>query len=485
MENKKSEMIFKILSILMLCFCVVCSAIFGMSLFKLNIVPTKYIVIVGGIVLLLLILVSFFAVWCKNKVIKSLMMVILLLCSIGMLIARPYLNETYEFLESLRAEKYGYLSYSVVVLKDSSYECVGDLNGKKISYLNDYVEEIQQELDFDFEKEIAENFGDLTNFLINNEVDAIVIESASFDIAKTSIESFEEKSRVIYTFDVKISNEIPKIDNDKDKDNIPDILKEPFIVYISGIDQYGNVKSVRGRSDVNQIAVVNPKTNKVLLVNTPRDYYVQLHGKTGLKDKLTHAGIYGIDMSMKTLEDLYEINVDYYLRVNFNTLINVVDEIGGIDIDSDKAFRAHTDKSVYVQKGINHFNGKQALAYSRERYAYATGDRHRGENQQQVISAIIDKVTTSEVLIKNYNNILNSLSKTFQTNMEVDTITSFLRYQLDKMPKWNVESISVTGSDSRNYTYSMGTKYLLYVMEPNIDSLNAAKERIAKVLNEN
>lgn len=480
----KKENVFKFIVTLTILFCIFSLGLFSSTLFKLNVIPSKYLVLVYVCLLLFLSALSVGAYKFKKDILKIFMIILLCIVTGGLFFANSYIKETYEFLESLRAEKYGYLSYSVVVLKNSPYKDVTDLSGKNVAYLDDYIDDIKKNLSFNYEEMIVENFGELTSALTDKDVDAIVIESASFDIAKTSIEDFEKNTQVIYTFEIKILNEIPK-DDDSVKEEVPDVLSEPFIVYISGIDQYGSVKSVRGRSDVNQLAVVNPKTNKVLLVNTPRDYYVQLHGKTGLKDKLTHAGIYGIDMSIKTLEDLYDVDIDYYLRVNFNTLINVVDEIGGIDVYSDKAFTAYTNGKVHVKKGMNHFDGKAALAYSRERYAYATGDRHRGENQQQVISAIIDKVTTSEVLIKNYNNILNSLSKTFQTNMEVETITSFLRYQLDKMPKWQVETTAVTGSDSRNYTYSMGTKYLLYVMEPNLDSLNAAKNKIAEVLNEN
>lgn len=416
----------------------------------------------------------------KKFILRSIVIVFLLLASGLMLFAKSYTNEAYRFIEKLYAEKYGYLSYSVYVLKDSPYRELTNLKDSKIAYLKDeHSPSVEENLNFPHENVSKEDLGSITSALLEGEVEAIILESASYDIASSTVDSFEDLTRVIHTFEIKIEN---KTSNEEE---IKNVTQEPFILYISGIDKYGNVSSIRGRSDVNQLAVINPKKNKILLVNTPRDYYVNLHGKTGLKDKLTHAGIYGIDMSMKTIEDLYETNINYYLRVNFNTLIKVVDEIGGIDIYSDKAFRAWTDKSVYVEKGMNHFNGKQALAYSRERYAYASGDRHRGENQQQVITAIIEKVTSSEVLIKNYSNILESLSKTFQTNMDYDTITSFLRYQLDKMPKWDVEMISVTGSDSRNYTYSMGTKYLLYVMEPNEKSVQTAKERIEEVLHEN
>ena len=235
---------------------------------------------------------------------------------------------------------------------------------------------------------------------------------------------------------------------------------------------------------MNQLAVVNPKTHHILLVNTPRDYYVQLAGTTGLKDKLTHAGIYGIQKSIDTLEKFYGIDIQYYLRVNFDTLIRVVDVIGGVDINSDASFTCHTNNKVHVEKGWNHFNGAQALAYSRERYAYLTGDHHRGANQQQVITAIINKVSTSSVLIQKYNDILNSLDGSFQTDMSMDSILAFIRYQLDAMPDWNVESIAVSGFNSMDYTYSMGTGRKLYVMEPDMDSVQKAIARIQEVYNE-
>ena len=195
------------------------------------------------------------------------------------------------------------------------------------------------------------------------------------------------------------------------------ISKDSFALYISGIDQWGSVSTVRGRSDVNIVAIVNPKIHKVLLINTPRDYYVQLHGKTGLKDKLTHAGVYGIDMSLNTLEDLYDINIDYYLRVNFDTLVKLVDVIGGIEVYSDKTFISSHQRDWKIKEGMNKMDGKQALAYSRERYAYKEGDRHRGKNQQDVITAIIKKASSSKVILTKYNSILDTLEGSFQTNI--------------------------------------------------------------------
>ena len=163
-------------------------------------------------------------------------------------------------------------------------------------------------------------------------------------------------------------------------------------------------------------------------------------------------------------------------------MIKIIDVIGGIDINSDKAFKPRND-SRYINKGWNHFDGKLALAYARERYAYTTGDHHRGANQQQVITAIIEKFTSSSVLISKYNTLLDSLNGSFQTDMSMEEITSFIKYQIDKMPSWKVESIAVTGTGDMQPTYSMGSKLKLYVMNPDMKSVKMAQEKIKEVLN--
>ena len=241
--------------------------------------------------------------------------------------------------------------------------------------------------------------------------------------------------------------------------------------------QGGQAVYLRGAG--NMIATINIKENKVLLTNTPRDYYVQLHGTTGNKDKLTHAGVYGIDMSISTLEDLYDTKINYYIRVNFNTLISLVDQIGGIDIYSDMSLTT-LHYNVHINKGWNHLNGEQALGYCRERYSYIDGDRHRGQNQQQVIEAIIKKVTDSNDL-NTYMKLLSVLENSMQTNIDKKLINSFINIQVKNNYHWSVESQSVTGYDSANYTYSYPGQYL-YVMEPDYNSLTSAKNKIKETL---
>lgn len=477
-KNRKKKKSFNIISTIVTILCIFTLTVFSYYLFKINVIPTKYLLAGYSIFILVIISLLFGMFGQSKKIIKIISWIIMTVLSFCFGFATYYLNNTYSFLSNTQSN-YDTLTYSVVVLKDSSYSNIESLKKKTISYLDDdYRSDIKKELTskITYEENLVSEFGKLPELLVDKEVDAIVLEESYLTLVYEEVEGFEEDIKVITTFEVKVKAH-------KEVSDVS-ITEEPFILYISGIDQYGNVNSVRGRSDVNQLAIVNPKTHHILLVNTPRDYYVRLAGTTGLKDKLTHAGIYGIDKSIQTLENLYDIDIHYYLRVNFNTLIQVVDVIGGIDIYSDSSFTCWTNRKVHVEEGWNHFNGEQALAYARERHAYVTGDHHRGQNQQQVITAIIEKVSKSSVLISKYNSILNTLNGSFQTDMPMDTITSFIRYQLDQMPSWNVESIAVTGYNSSNYTYSMGYGYQLYVMEPDYNSVEEAKQRINEVLSE-
>lgn len=479
----KKNKIFNIISIIMILLCLICITSFSYYIFSLNIIPDKYLFIGYGIYILI-ILILIIIILSKLKIgFKIVSLILLIIISIGSLfITYNYLINTYNFVNNVH-NKYDTLSYSVLVLKENNYQSINDLNNKNITYLeDDNSTNIKKELDskITYTEEKVPLYNTLINKLLKNETDAIVLETSYLTLISEEIEDINDKTSVIYTIKLKV-----KSHQEQPIEEPLYILEEPFILYISGIDQYGSMDTVRGRSDVNQLAVINPKTNHILLVNTPRDYYVQLAGTTGLKDKLTHAGIFGIDKSINTLEDLYGINIDHYLRVNFDTLIKVVDAIKGIDIYSDKAFVPWTNKKLYIEQGWNHMDGAMALAYARERYTYEAGDNHRGANQQQVITAIIDKITKSKVLISNYGDILKTLYGSFQTDIDSNTITSFIKYQLDKMPTWNIESIAVTGTGASNYTYSMGTDWLLYVMEPDYSSVEKAVNKINEVLNEN
>lgn len=465
----------KIIGILFILIFAIISIYFITSINNFGIIPSKYLIIIY-IAMALIFGITSLLITRKNIVAYIIGIILAIIFSSVYTAASNYINTANNAINKVVSNKVTSVNYYVLVKKDSNINKINDLTNKKIGYMKDNN---SIKLTMLLNKKIkcdAVMYEDYNKILSDFANDTpIILNSAYVEALGDEIKTFSDTYKVIYTFTVE---------EDVDTtDEYKDITSEPILVYLSGIDTYGEI-STRSRSDVNILIAINPKTHKILLVNTPRDYYVQLHGTTGLKDKLTHAGIYGIEKSLTTMEDLYNTDINKYIRVNFNTLIKIVDKIGGIDINSDTSFTAHTNRNVIVTQGINHFNGEQALAYSRERYAYASGDRHRGENQQQVITAIINKITNTKTLINNYEDILNTLSNSFETDFTNNEIKTFAKMQLDKKITWDIKSISVDGTGASNYTYSMGTKNLLYVMVPDQNTVNNAKEQISQILNE-
>ena len=261
------------------------------------------------------------------------------------------------------------------------------------------------------------------------------------------------------------------------------ITKEPFVIYLSGVDTRGELTE-NARSDVNILAAVNPATKRVALINTPRDYYVDLAG-TDSKDKLTHAGLYGVETSMATLGGLYGVSVDHYIRINFAGFIQIIDALGGVDVYSDQAFTSvgspgYYDPTTFVE-GWNHLDGKSALAFARERHAFASGDIQRGINQMKVIDAMLNKIK-SPALLMGFSKIMDAASDCFVTSFSQDQISALVRMQLSDLAEWDIESYTVTGSSSSSTKCYSAKGQKLYVMKPDDASVNKAKEMIASVL---
>lgn len=258
---------------------------------------------------------------------------------------------------------------------------------------------------------------------------------------------------------------------------------EPFVVYLSGVDTRGELTE-NARSDVNILAVVNPETKQVALINTPRDYYVDLAG-TSSKDKLTHAGMYGVHTSMDTLGNLYGVEVDHFVRINFAGFIRIVDAIGGVDVYSDQAFTSVGSPGYYdpttFAEGWNHLDGKAALAFARERHAFATGDIQRGINQMKVIDAMLQKIK-SPTLLMSFSKLMDVVSDCFVTSFSQAQISALVRMQLADFAEWQIQSYTVTGtSGSSTHCYSaQGQK--LYIMKPDEASVNEARALAASVL---
>ena len=315
--------------------------------------------------------------------------------------------------------------------------------------------------------------------LTGSAVSSIVIQDGYMQILEDSDPDTYALLKVLTSFDIdsSLATAAPSGPSASATSAAPVAPGGSYILYISGIDTYGNIND-RSRSDVNILVVVNPSTGKILLVNTPRDFYVQLAGTTGLKDKLTHSGVYGINVSVGTMQDLYGITINYYLRINFSSLVTVIDALGGVDVNSAYNF---SYGGYTFTTGMNHLNGAAALAFSRDRHDFAEGDRTRGENQERVIEGVINKLEDPSVLM-NYQQILSGIQSSIQTSMPPDVISQQVKQQLTTNQKWNVTATSVTGSDSLSYTYSYPNQRL-YVMVPDQSTVDAAKAQIQSTLN--
>ena len=386
-----------------------------------------------------------------------------------MIVAIIYELNTIDFLKKIGKSEYSTLNYHVLVKTNSNINKIEDIKGNKILLVEEYSEEVvkvlSKKVNFKYEK--CSLYTDLSDKLLSGQTEIIVIEDSVLRILEDENPDFISKTKSIYDFSIDIKQ--------KEIKKGVDITKKPFNIYISGIDTYGNINSV-SRSDVNIIATINPKTSKIILTTIPRDYYVKLSGKNEY-DKLTHAGIYGIDTSVSTIEDLLNIKINYYVKVNFTSLVKVVDTLEGIDVDSKYAFTSQD--GISFKRGINHMSGKEALSFSRERKALPMGDKSRGENHQAVLTGIINKALNKSVLTK-YSSLIKSLKPSVVTNFTNSEITDFVKMQLDKNIKWDITYVNLDGTDGFEYTYSY-TKNKLYVMIPDDASVKNASD----IINEN
>ena len=478
-KNKKKGIVFKIISILQ----IVCSIVLFGFVFIIDVLPIKYLLLL--LLLLAILDILFFLILFKSrlkKFIKKFFSVISVLLSIAFVVGSFYLYKTYGVISGMIDTDYETYNYSVMVLKDSNYNSVSDIKNEVIGYYETKTNEnkllVEKVNKLGKESKSYTNLNTLASDLLNKERNVIVLEDnykktlidEQDDNEYNEVKDFKSKTKTIYTFSFKVK----KDDTSKDVD----VSSEVFNIYISGIDTYGTVSSV-SRSDVNIVVTVNPNIRQVLLTSIPRDYYVQLHDTTGYKDKLTHAGIYGTDCSIKTIEDLLGIDINYYFKVNFTSLIDIVNALGGVNVYADQSFS--TWNGYHFTKGYNKVDGNAALAFVRERKTFANGDRQRGINQQALISAMINKCVSMEILTK-YTSLLNSIKGSIITNMPTKTMLSLVKMQLKNNTSWTISTNSLDGYNAYKYTYSYGYQQL-YVMEPKEESVEKGKELINKVLN--
>lgn len=453
-------------------FIVILSAIVSGLVYFINVFPLEYFLVFISLIIIIDLIVIYLILskgHIKNVIGGFLALILIVIMTLGI----NYGLNTMDFLKSFGFSDYKTESYSVLVLSSSKFKSVSDLKNKTIGYLSkDNNEGLSKVVDkikkkINYKEKIEEDVDSLITSLINEKVDAIVIDDARLDILK-------EENNEEYNLLKKIGNYSIDVKSEKIGKEV-DVTNSSFNIYVSGIDTYGSINKV-SRSDVNILITVNPVTKEILLTNIPRDYYVKLH-KNGEYDKLTHAGIYGIDESINTLEDLFDTKINYYVKVNFTSLVDIVDALDGITVNSPYSFVSQDGYSY--KKGDNILDGKKALSFARERKSFKEGDRTRGENQQRVLTALINKAMSPKI-ITNYTNLLTSLKGKFVTNISDEDITKLIKMQLKNNSSWTIKSISVNGTDAMDYVYSYN-KTKLYVMKPDYETVNNAKEQIKKV----
>lgn len=440
-------------------------------------VPLKYFLIILAVLIILFALVGYCLFKQGTKIKNLIGKLISLILSISMCFGSTYISKGVNTLNNITSGNYQTHVVSIIVLKDSSYNDLADLKGKTIGkedtlskeYIDTTINYIKENEKVDVAYESESNIESLYGALKDQKVDAIILNEAYRGMLEELDDTFSLNTRTIYQYEIK---------EELIKENTSVLNQDTFSVYVSGIDTYGEVSTV-SRSDMNMVVTVNTKTHQVLLTSIPRDYYVTL-ASFGAKDKLTHSGIYGINETVSTIENLLGIDIQYYIRVNFSSLVELIDVIGGIDVYSDLTFVPHTNQSLTINEGVNHMDGAMALAFSRERYSYAEGDRHRVKNQQDVLIAVLKKLMTKE-LMNNYNSVLTALDGTVEMSFTKDDLSKLIQLQLQEMPNWQMMQYSLDGSGAMSTTcYSMPGSNL-YVMEPYPETVSTASNYIKEM----
>lgn len=410
------------------------------------------------------------------------------LFSLILVVGCVYINSTRKAISNISGTKVHETEMGVYVLADSEAKTVNDLKDGTFGIISNIDRENTDKTVSDINKELSSNINtveymgtaELVNALYNKNVSAAIFNQSYISVLSEieGYEDIEQKLKLITTY--KQVSEVVNKPNNNDPNNGSYPSKEGvFAVYVSGIDTNG-APTVNQNSDVNILLVVNTNTHQILMINTPRDFYVPLSISNGVRDKLTHAGCYGIDCSVDTLEMLYGINIDHYLKVNFTGFVGIINSLKGVDVYSEYDFTSHHGGYHFV-KGINHMNGEQALGFARERYSFGTGDRQRGKNQMAVIKAMINKMMSKDMLL-NYTSVLNAVSASMATDMSYDEISSLVKMQLDSMPSWDIQSYSVDGTGDNLPCFSLS--FPNYVMIPDENTLNQAKSYIKDIYND-
>ena len=438
-------------------------------IFKYNILAFRHVNIVVAVFALMVAVIATILIIYKKaeKFTIFFLMLAVLVSSVSLFTLQQFVGFTSHINATSNYSEY---SLSVVVLKDSDINNVAQLSsimgptGTDNENIQKLIADIKSSQNKDLTVDKSTSYLSTYKSLISGEAKAIVLNSVFENIIEAEYPDYASTIKKIYTKKMTKEVETPK-----------NVKGDSFNVYISGIDTYGPISSV-SRSDVNIIMTVNRETKKILLTTTPRDSYVPIaDGGNNQKDKLTHAGIYGVDASIHTLENLYGIDLNYYARLNFTSFLKLIDLLGGVDVYNDQEFTAHTNGKFYPV-GKVHLDSEQALGFVRERYSLADGDRDRGRNQQKVIVAILQKLTSTEAL-KNYDSIIKGLQDSVQTNMPLETMMNLVNAQLESGGTYKINSQDLKGTgrmDLPSYAMPESNLYMMEISDSSLESVKAA-----------
>lgn len=462
----------------------VASLLLIVLIFKLNALPLLYTLVLIGVVVLLA-LISFLLMkpsktTGKGKVRNIIGKVVSLLLSVLLMIGSLYIAQGNSVLDAISGANTKTTRISLVVMDDSSYQKVSDLKNQSVEanlddednakYMNEAIEALNKE-ESTIKVENASSYSDMANDLYDKKTEAIFINEANYSMLEEEHNTFLNDTRVIWSYDI--------VEQTEDISKNVNVTKEVFTIFISGIDTTGPVSTV-SRSDVNMLVTVNPTTKQILMTSIPRDYYVTLANR-GEKDKLTHAGLGGVENSVETIENFMGIDINYYARVNFTSLIEMVDALGGITVYSPVSFST-MHGGYQVHEGYNEMNGEQALGFVRERYGLAGGDNDRVKNQQRVLTGMLQKAM-SPAILTNYSSVLSSIEGSFETNMSSSEITSLIRMQLNDMASWDIYQVQLSGTGQMMTGGSYMPNNRLYYMIPDENSVNECKSLIQQMVN--
>lgn len=496
--KKKKKKNKRPISKFMTIFMIVSLALLIFQIIKLNLLPAKLIVLVSLVMIILcLIILLILHFKAKNFLPRILAGFVTLCMCVGLAYGNYFIyktDNTFDVVTSLADSKA--TMTSIVVLKSSSIKKESGLKGKKIGTILDMDKKPTKRMLDDLNKDNIKyttkdysNLDELMEAFYSGEVDAICLNEKYRDILHETQAyfTFQTDTRIIHQ-NVHYTK-VEKSDNLSDPVN--DISKDAFTVLVSGNDSYGTLQDSNTRSDANLLLTVNPKTGTILMTSIPRDYYVELvcpddetesTCPVGSYDKLTHSGLMGVKSTEKTIEKALGIKINYNVRINFSSVVNLVDALDGIDLDIKKGEEVdifYVNSQPGLSVGKHHVDGETALAFARERHAYADGDNQRVRNQQKVFKAIFNRIVSPK-MITNYGKFMDALAVAFDTNLSGDEISNFVKYELNNMPDWKIESYAIVAEPDYQFCYQ-SQSYASVVQQNDIMN-EVAKKKIQAVL---